>query len=144
MAKIEEMKASDIMSSPVISVGIREKIQDVAAMFVEKGISGAVVVGESGGEKGAITKTDIVRYASRPADSDKNTLEYWFTPEVYAVSPDANLLSVTNEMLKRRNHHVFVRDSSGKIGGIITTLDLVHYLSHYLMRVPRGDAPQDE
>lgn len=163
MKNIEEMKAVDFMTSPVITVNIRDTVHDIATLFIDKNISGAIVLDDSGKDIGVITKTDLARYdrerlnlltsekdtklvtdSTRESlggksgfhmEAEEETIESWFNPAVYSVSPDASLVKVTNEILKRGVHHLFVRETSGKIVGIITTLDLVGCLSHALLRI---------
>ena len=167
MRDIESMRASDVMISPVLTVKMKDSIHDVASLFVDKNISGSVVVDDDGKENGVITKTDLARYdrerlnlLTRERDSrnlvtagtnetigknsgfhleaEEETIESWFSPTIYTLPPEATLLEVTNELLKRKIHHLFIKDEDmGKVAGVITTFDLVGYLSHYLLRDPK-------
>src|SRR4051812_37867840 len=62
MKGLAELKASQIMATPVTTVHIWDSIHDVAKLFVENNISSAAVVDMDDLPLGVITKSDIARY----------------------------------------------------------------------------------
>ena len=158
-APLTSAKASDIMSQPVISVFIKDSIRSVADLFVRKDISGAPVLGEDGYVVGVMTKTDLARYDKQRVETlarerlidgkaletaeeipaggfhvdEDETIEAWFNPKVYWVSPDDSLARVTETMWKHHVHHLLVKATSSKdLAGVITTFDLLRFLAPHL------------
>lgn len=58
---IRAKKASDIMSSPAVTVGVEATFMEIAALFTEKGINRAPVVDGEGRMVGLVSRTDVVR-----------------------------------------------------------------------------------
>jgi CBS domain-containing protein len=69
------MKARDVMVFPVLTVKPHETVKDVAGFFVERGISGAPVVGEDGSLLGIISEGDLVY---RSEIGTQRPHPYWF------------------------------------------------------------------
>lgn len=68
------MKSKDIMSSPVVAVGLDVPVQDVARLLVAKGISAAPVVDEAGKLAGIVSEGDLVR---RPELGTQRRPSWW-------------------------------------------------------------------
>ena len=160
-----EIRASDLMKSPVQCVYIEDTVDQVASLFVSRGISAAPVIGNSGTPVGVITKSDLARYDSerlRFMSSSRDpgrfrrlrsqfleihpgfhlepageTIREWITLNIEAVYPDTALSEILRKMLRSRIHHVFVKSKKGdKVIGVITTFDLTRYLSR-MLRTPK-------
>ena len=54
------MKASDVMSSPVIGVSPDTSVRDIAGLLFERGISGVPVL-EGGRLVGLVSEADVLR-----------------------------------------------------------------------------------
>ncbi len=59
------VKAKDIMKTEVITVRSETSIEDLGRMFIEKNISGAPVVTESGVLCGVVTENDLISQNTR-------------------------------------------------------------------------------
>ena len=156
-----ELRAEEIMTSPVVTVNIGDSIHDVAKLFAEKNISGAAVLNSRGVPVGAITKSDLARYdaerltlvttvadkkssrARRTAEDmerpgfhlepEEATLELWMTPVIFEVHPKTILAAVAKKMVKNGLHHILVTEGNNKdLKGIITTFDLLLVLARVL------------
>lgn len=145
-----QLKAKDIMKSPVITVYMWDSIHDVAKIFLDNNISGAPVVTMEEVPIGVITKTDLTRYDREQAglsigevdkkmpkgfhlEAEEATIESWLTPYVFDVHPDTALSEVTNKMIKIGLHHIFVTDLKTKhVVGVITSFDIVEMLNRIL------------
>ncbi len=159
--ELANLKASEIMTSPVTTVHIWDSIHDVAKIFVENNISSAAVVDMEGVPLGVITKSDLARYDLERAnlvvaEKDKNplrarktsedvdrngfhvepeevTIEHWMTPAFFDVHPTTILAAVVKKMVRNGLHHIFVTEGDKKkIKGIITTFDLLVVLERLL------------
>lgn len=158
------LKASDVMTSPVREVHVWDSIHDVAKIFEEERIGSALVVDMDGVAMGVITTTDLARYQRERAnllmtEKDKHaalsevmpgkagpsgfhlepeevTIEQWMTPMVFDVRPETPLAGVVRKMVKLGLHHIFVADHAKKVKGIITTFDVLFVVDRFL----NGDA----
>ena len=54
------MKVADVMTRTVVSVGLDTPLKDVAALMIERGISGVPVVDEAGAVIGVVSEADFV------------------------------------------------------------------------------------
>jgi len=156
-----ELKASDIMTSPVTKVHMWDSIHDVAKILTENNISSAAVVDIDDIPIGVITKSDLTRYGrERPsalvAEKNKNparaagasedpvrsgfhlepeevTIEHWMTPAFLDVHPATILPAVVKKMFKNGLHHVFVTEGDKKkVTGVITTFDVLMVMNRVL------------
>ena len=60
--ELGDLKAEDVMTSPVITVHMWDSIHAVAEIFSENNISSAAVVDADDVPLGVITKSDLARY----------------------------------------------------------------------------------
>jgi CBS domain-containing protein len=144
------MKAQDIMTSDVATVRSETSVRDIAALMMEKHISGAPVVGDDGTIVGIVSEGDLLHRAEVGterkqewwfrvfADSDAAAREYAkahrlaardvMSRYVISVRDDAELRDVADILDKQRIKRVpVVRD--GHLVGIISRRDLVRALS---------------
>lgn len=146
--ELRRLTASDIMTSPVVTVKMTDSVRDVAKIFNERNISGAPVVDEMGLPIGVVTKTDFSQFNEKRVDvavktregsggyhveNEDESVEDWMTPFMCSVSPDDSLAHVARTMVKYGFHHVFVTDKDTKfVRGVITTFDILECLSRAL------------
>jgi CBS domain-containing protein len=146
------VKAQDIMTRAVVTVGPHTLVPDIAAMMVEKRISGMPVVTEGGEIIGIVSQSDLLhrvetgteRQGRRKwwmlnlADADALAREYAkahglraqdvMSRYVISVHEDAQLRDVAEILDTHRIKRVPVLQS-GRLVGIITRGDLVRALS---------------
>lgn len=143
--------ARDIMIRDVISVDGKMDLRDLAKLFLEKGITGAPVLGSDGSLTGVVSQTDLVYYnltrsdelvldsnfyhSARveghhvPAgfqfeDCNSGCVADVMTPIVHAVSETATVETVARMMTSKHIHRVIVRKGL-KLAGIISALDVL-------------------
>ncbi len=142
-----------VMTKRLVSLHPADGMRRAAAVFLDKGISGAAVV-RGGRAVGVLTKTDLIRYererAGAAADGAMRTLDTlenvargagfheepgedvvsrWMTPAVFTVRRDASLAAAAEAMVRRRIHRLFVEDArSGRLVGVVTSFDLLRTL----------------
>jgi CBS domain-containing protein len=80
------MHASDVMSTPVISVKPEMTVREVAKVFVEHKISGAPVVDAAGHIVGMISEGDLIHRTE--LDTEKTRRRAWL--DLFSVTRDAN------------------------------------------------------
>ena len=144
------MKAHDIMTSNVVSVLPETQIRDVAALMIEKHISGMPVCNQNGTLVGIISEGDLLRrpelgtekhrsrWLSFFTRADEQAREFTkshalhaadvMTKEVFSVSEDAPLDDVVGLMEKHNIKRVPVT-SHDKLVGIVSRVDIVRALA---------------
>ena len=73
--------------------------------------------------------SDREDYSSAAGGGD--TVREWMNPTVIAVTPEASLKDVCRVMAREKIHRVFVVDGR-RLSGVISSLDIVQYLSNAL------------
>lgn len=149
--------ASQIMTRPVETVRTTDFLSDVAALFTEKNIGAAAVIDRQGSYVGVITKTDMVRHSEQTDQNktavksfedsangnggpsgfhiiDEETVERWMTPVIFSMKPDTPVIQIARRMIKYGIHHIFVRDRSGELVGIVSSFDLLRLIDRPFSR----------
>ena len=144
------MKARDIMTSEVATVRLETSVREIAALMMEKNISGVPVVSDDGTIVGMVSEGDLLHRAEVGterkhkwwfrlfADSETAALEYVkahglsaadvMSRYVISVRDEADLRDVADILDSHRIKRVPVlRD--GRLVGIISRRDLVRALS---------------
>lgn len=144
------MRASDVMTSNVISVTPEMTVREVARMFVDNGISGAPVLDPDGHVVGMISEGDLLRRSEIGTEERTRTswLDLWsanheardyikthavkvrdvMTAGVVSVQPDTPLGEVAGILETRRIKRVPVM-KAGRLVGIVGRANLVQALA---------------
>jgi CBS domain-containing protein len=130
MTPEERMNARDVMTRDVVSVASDTPMRKIAALLVEKRISGVPVVDGSGAPIGMVSEGDLIgrSEAEREARQD-----WWLTTlaEGEAVNPEF-LVSLSyptaRDMMSAPVISIDEKTSLGEIAGLLTT--------HRIKRVP--------
>ncbi|WOD15580.1 CBS domain-containing protein [Paraburkholderia kirstenboschensis] len=144
------MRASDVMTTTVISVTPDTTIRQVAKIFVDNGISGAPVLDADGSLAGMISEGDLLRRDEIGTDERKRAswLDFWsanheardyvkthatkvsdvMTTEVVTVRPDTPLGEVAGILEARHIKRVPVTEG-GRVVGIVSRANLVQALA---------------
>lgn len=154
------MKASDVMTWPVITIQSDALVCDAAALMLEKKISGVPVVDHTGNLVGMLTESDFLRREEvgtgrqrprwieffmgpgRLADeyvrSHSRKVGEVMTPDPVVVDEDVSL----NDVVQLMEHHHIKRVPvvrQGQVVGIISRRNLVQALAEVMRRsVPRA------
>jgi CBS domain-containing protein len=145
------MKVRDVMTREVVSVPPHMRLKDLAQLLVERRISGAPVVDESGEVVGVVSEADLVaKQVGRPL-GQRTPLDWIFgerpsawelrqraattvgqamTAPVITVDADRPLREAAALMVDRGVNRLPVTDA-GQLVGMVTRADLVR---GYLMR----------
>jgi len=146
------MRASDVMTTNVITVDPDMPVQDLATLLLDRGISGAPVVDAAGTMLGIVSEGDLLHRSELGTERHTERRHSWWlrhfvaadareyarahgrrvkdvmTTTVATVGEDATLAEVAMLLEKRRIKRVPVlRD--GKMVGIITRSNLVRALA---------------
>ncbi|MCR6623733.1 MAG: CBS domain-containing protein [archaeon YNP-LCB-024-027] len=129
---IDSILVSEVMTSPVVSVGPRVYLKNAASLMIKGGFSGLPVVDGDGSLVGIITKTDIVRAYAEHYHGLCKVREVMSSP-VVTVNPLHSIYRVGKLIEKHNIGRVVVLDG-GRPVGIITKTDLTFRLAGYSPR----------
>lgn len=142
------LKAKDVMMKNVITVSEDTTLEELGRLFIEKGISGAPIVNDTGELAGIVTENDLISQNSRlhiptilrlfdafiPLGNSRleneikrmaaATVGGICTRDVVTVREDASLEEVASIMSEKKIHLLpVVRDK--RIVGIVAKKDLI-------------------
>jgi CBS domain-containing protein len=156
------MRATDVMTTDVISVNPDTTVQDLAKLLADRGISGAPVVDQGGKLVGIVSEGDLLHraeigtahrhrerrrswwldhFAAEQArdyiKSHSRTVKDLMTPDVVTVTEEAELADVAALLEAKRIKRVpVVRD--GRVVGIISRANIVRAVG-----ATKGAAPRE-
>ena len=123
--------ARKLMTKNPVSINEHATLQEAAALLTDRQISAAPVINDAGRPVGVLSRTDLIRFMrSNSSRLQEATVRLAMTPEVLAVDLDASITDVCAKMRKAKIHRLFVVDGNGTLVGIISTLDVLRWLSH--------------
>ncbi len=130
------MEVSDIMTTHVITVRDRTKVEDAARLLARHRISGLPVVDQSDALIGVVTEFDLI--AKKGA-----TVAEIMTRGVISVSPETGVDEVADLLASWRIRRVPVV-ASGRLVGIVSRSDLVQQIALRWVCVTCGEALRGE
>ena len=144
------MKATDVMSTPVIAAGPQITVQHVARMMINHRVSGIPIIEEDGRLIGIITEGDLLRRAETGTERQRSRWSERFLPnsrlaadyvesharrvtdimtrDVVTVDECATLGEIADLMEQHRIKRVPVVHD-GKLVGIVSRADLLRVLT---------------
>lgn len=143
------LKARDIMTREIVSVALDTSLKDLAAKFVETGVSTMPVIAANGDLQGVVSETDLVEQ-QKPLhiptvmalfdgvfylDSEKRfrqqvdrvtaqTVGEICNREPVTCSPDATVREIAGLMSTNKAHLIPVMEND-KMVGVVARLDLI-------------------
>jgi CBS domain-containing protein len=158
----EHMRAMDVMTRDVITVGPNTSVSEIAGLFLRRRISGVPVVDSDGKLLGLVSEGDLVRrvetgtdarrswWLDLLTDSDEQAATYAktrgkkaedvMTPNVVTATETTPLRDIAALMERHRIKRVpIVRD--GKVVGIVSRANLIQGLASHgnVEKVPSRD-----
>lgn len=143
--RAEQTPISEVMHKPSHCVTEQQSVGELVALFLDKGIGAAPVVDDNEKPIGFVSKTDIVRELKGHGTGERQAVDqhiqpWWdadrlsqlqvgdiMTPCLYAFSPATSVADATAAMAFEGIHHIPVVEESGKLVGILSTLDLLDW-----------------
>ena len=158
---VHDVPVHRIMSREVIRVGPDTSVEAVISVLLERGISGAPVVDAGGKPIGMISKTDLVRTHHEADDPGQTRVPVRrvrirgfeidlgpgfheedlasalvrdvMLPIAFTLPEDAPVSRAAALMAYEGVHRIPVVSASGEVVGIVTTLDVLRWLSEELL-----------
>lgn len=107
-------------------------LKQAAQLMNDRNISSLVVVDDSGGLRGIITRSDLVRAAYWQTDWAQQIVRNYMNPDVVTVDLDATLHRVMELLIDRHIHRVVAVREEGGIRipmGILSDADIVYHMA---------------
>ena len=136
-----------IMSAHVICVHADASLETIATLFLEDGVTAVPVTDPDGRPIGMVSKTDLLREVqergSIPEAPNPQQLPRGFheerivtdcagevmTPLVFAVLENATVAQAISLMAFERVHHAPVVTADGCVVGVLSSMDVMHWLA---------------
>jgi CBS domain-containing protein len=122
------------MTTPVVAVPARMRLNELGDFFASEGVSGAPVKSESGDIVGIVSLSDLVQAGRlRPYKRLRDLLTSGpsvmdiMNNRVFCVPPDTPVKKVADLMIEEQIHRVLV-GSIGHVVGIISSHDLLELI----------------
>lgn len=125
-----------IMTRDVTCVRADMPISELRTLLVERGFGGVPVVDSGGKPLGVVTKTDLLRAEER-GEEDACAVRSIMTDLAIAVHEGMSIAQASALMAYEGVHRIPVVDDDHRVVGILSALDVLHWLgqrSGYLMR----------
>lgn len=123
-------KASDIMTSNVITATKEMPLTEVMGKLLSERISGLPVVDENGMLEGIVSEIDLVN-SMLNGNSDETTVGEIMTTSITSFPPDATCAEMASCLTLKRIRRVPIVDH-GKVVGIVSRRDILReMLSRY-------------
>ncbi len=131
-----------VMNQDVVSVRETLLIDELLVLLREMGISGAPVVDDEGKVIGVVSKTDVLGLFETVSEDKRRALVVrdLMTPIAFTVAEDTPIVLASALMAYEGVHRLPVVTSEGEVIGILSTLDVLHWLadkSGYVMPARR-------
>lgn len=124
LEEVGEKRASEMMTSPVITCGEEDSIQEILRKLAELKISALVVTDSSGELKGLITEKDLLRKGFLGGEQEGLTAASILDQDPVTVRPASYYYQILLEMIKKQAKHAIVMAEKKPIG-MITYRDLL-------------------
>jgi CBS domain-containing protein len=113
------MKASEIMSTPIVFTKGNVKLTYVKDLFTRNNISSAPVLNDNGDIEGIISNSDLVAQ-----HNDTLMVSDVMSTRVHVCALNARLKDIAIKMTTEKIHHIVAMED-GKIHGMISSLDVI-------------------
>jgi CBS domain-containing protein len=121
---------ASIMTTRVICVGPELSVVALAALFLERGISGAPVVDDVGRPIGMVSKTDLVREHRGAADShERRTVEDIMMPVAFCLRPHEAVAKAAALMAYENVHRLPIINAQGQVVGVVSPIDVMRWMA---------------
>ena len=119
-----QIKVSDIMSRPVITVDMHDKVDKIASLMRSKKVGSVVVLDENSNPIGVITERDLVaRIVSKDKKPSSVTTKDVMSKPVQTIDPTATIVDASKTMRSIGVRRLIVVEDS-KLVGVISSDDI--------------------
>jgi CBS domain-containing protein len=112
----------EVMTREVVCVTEELSVEALGTLLLERGIDGVPVVDAQGFPLGVVSKTDLLRDRAGATVGQIMTRTAFTLPETSPIGDAVTLMAVEGV------HRVPAVDQEGRVTGVVSTLDLLHWL----------------
>jgi CBS domain-containing protein len=124
----DQISISTIMSTNIVCVRESLSLDALARLFLDRGISGVPVLNADGIPIGVVSKTDLV-VDETLGQTPRVTVADIMMPLALTLGEEATISQASALMAVENIHRIPVVSQSGKIIGILSTLDILRWLA---------------
>jgi CBS domain-containing protein len=146
---LEHTPVSRVMARQVVCVHPELPLGELAGILLGHKISGLPVVDEAFRPLGMVTKTDLIRHGFEIGEGEEFTVRHGpgfagrtccvaeiMSPSVVSIGERGSLIEAAQLMISRGVHRVVVTSRDGRIVGIVSSIDVLRWISREL---PSGE-----
>lgn len=136
-ASAESTAISEVMSRNIVCLAPEARVEAVAQMFLERGISSAPIVDANWLPRGIVSKTDLLRTLCNRAEGESlnggvdggSTVGEVTMPYVLSLHEEAPVSVAAALMAYEGVHGLPIVASSGEVVGVVSTLDIIKWVA---------------
>jgi CBS-domain-containing membrane protein len=132
-AKAEGTVAADLMTSPVITVGMRAKIAEAARLMQERNVRRLVVVDGRGRIAGIVCRSDLLQVFLRTDEDLRDEVVVRILPAVLpaeadfvAVDVESNVITLSGEVDRRSDADILTR-LARDVDGVVDVVNMLTF-----------------
>ena len=122
------VRAKDVMSKRVMTLKPDSRVVDVIRLLAENEVTGAPVVSDDMHLLGMVTEKDILMMLLYDKNIKTKTVADLMTKEVISFTEEDDLMEIFKVLVENNFRRVPIL-SNGKLTGIISRRDIIHFLS---------------
>ena len=133
MDKAEGVVASDLMSSPAITVGLAATITEAARLMQQRNIRRLVVVDARGRIAGIVSRSDLLQVFLRTDEDLREEVESRIIPAVVPtdaatiqVAVESNVITLSGEVDRRSDAEVLTR-LARDVDGVVDVVNMLTF-----------------
>jgi CBS domain-containing protein len=124
------MEVRELIGRPPVRCSADANLRQ-AAIIMDTGDVGSVVVGHTDTLEGILTERDLLRAAAHGADLERETVEAWMTPAPDTVEADLEVSEAAMWMAATGYRHLPITDGD-KLVGVASVKDVLWALTEQL------------
>ena len=122
------VRAKDVMSKKVMTLKPDLRVVDVIKLLAEHKVTGAPVVSDDMNLLGMVTEKDILMMLLYDKNIKAKTVADLMTKEVIFFTEEDDLMEIFKILVENNFRRVPIL-SNGKLTGIVSRRDIIHFLS---------------
>jgi len=123
--RADSTPVSRVMSLNVQCVTDEVSLPALASCLLDGGYGGVPVIDTEGRPVGVVSKTDLLRHGVIPKGRVKDVM----TPMSFTLDEDQSVSKAAALMAYEGIHRLPVVDAAGKVVGLLSSLDILHWLA---------------
>lgn len=120
------MKVRDLMSSPAVTVSVKDTARHALQVMKDNDINGTPVLNGGGELYGMVVKADIYRFLIEPGHIEDCPIDWVMSKDVMSIDADEPVEMANKKIREKKVVSIPVMEE-GKLVGVISFEDLLDY-----------------